>query len=231
MIDKLYQPQHYLNCDVKRLIAVGDVHGQYKLLKMLIETEIRFDPANDSLIFLGDYIDRSTPENDAAVVNYLINLANYNPGHVLLLRGNHEQMAVLAISGNEEYKARWAINGAGDKLKWPAKVLSALSDFCSALPKYYETEKFLFVHAGAHRNIDISQQSEGRLLWQRGELWGYESTDRSIKQLVVGHTPTECPSIIKNEHAICVDLGAFKSGRLAGYDVINDKEYIARIPK
>ena len=40
-----------------RIMAVGDIHGMYDKLKMLMR-RIKFDPAQDKLIFLGDTIDR-----------------------------------------------------------------------------------------------------------------------------------------------------------------------------
>ena len=44
-----------------RVMAVGDVHGQYEKLKKLMR-RIKFDPSQDMLIFLGDLIDRG-PES------------------------------------------------------------------------------------------------------------------------------------------------------------------------
>ena len=44
-----------------RIMAVGDVHGQYQKLKTLMR-RIRFDPVQDILVFLGDLIDRG-PES------------------------------------------------------------------------------------------------------------------------------------------------------------------------
>ena len=40
-----------------RLLAIGDVHGMYEKLIKLADI-IRFNPEEDMLLFLGDYIDR-----------------------------------------------------------------------------------------------------------------------------------------------------------------------------
>ena len=40
-----------------RVIAIGDIHGMYEKLTALME-KISFDPEEDLLVFLGDYIDR-----------------------------------------------------------------------------------------------------------------------------------------------------------------------------
>ena len=41
----------------RRILAVGDIHGMYKKLIALMDM-VRFNPAEDLLVFLGDYIDR-----------------------------------------------------------------------------------------------------------------------------------------------------------------------------
>ena len=52
-----------------RLIAIGDIHGCYDLLRELLEYQIKFDPATDELIFIGDYIDRGP--DSKKVVEYV----------------------------------------------------------------------------------------------------------------------------------------------------------------
>lgn len=150
----------------QRIIAVGDVHGQYDLLRTLVEEEIGFSPANDVLIFLGDYIDRGAcAEDEAKTLNYLIGLYNDNPGRVLLLKGNHEDMAEKAIAGSEASRQCWSRNGAGGKLDWTDEHLQELAQFCRALPLYFETDRWLFVHAGARDHIPLEKQSSMNLLW------------------------------------------------------------------
>ena len=41
----------------KRIIAIGDIHGCYHTMVDLL-LKINYDSATDTLIFLGDYIDR-----------------------------------------------------------------------------------------------------------------------------------------------------------------------------
>ena len=43
--------------EYKRILAVGDIHGMYDKLIALMK-KVKFDPEDDLLIFLGDYIDR-----------------------------------------------------------------------------------------------------------------------------------------------------------------------------
>ena len=71
-----------------RIMAVGDIHGMYDKLKMLMR-RIKFDPAMDTLIFLGDIIDRG-PES-LQCFDYVMHLQRKYPESVILLLGNHER--------------------------------------------------------------------------------------------------------------------------------------------
>ena len=71
-----------------RVMAVGDVHGQYEKLKKLMR-RIKFDPAQDILVFLGDLIDRG-PES-LQCFDYVMHLQKQYPNSVIYLMGNHER--------------------------------------------------------------------------------------------------------------------------------------------
>ncbi len=210
----------------KRVIAVGDVHGQFNLLRDLVENQIKFDPTSDVLVFLGDYIDRGrSAEDEIAVLNYLIDLHNGNPGKIVLLRGNHEQMAINAISNADCEEEQWLWKHNGSKLYSISDLSfrSGLVRFCQSLPLYVEDE-WVFVHAGAYPNIPLEKQPESVLLWDRTENnFGYFD-----KRLIVGHTPNQ--TIQKTEKIVYVDTGAFYYGCLSAYDPKNDTEYSARGP-
>ncbi|MDD3147086.1 MAG: metallophosphoesterase family protein [Candidatus Riflebacteria bacterium] len=206
-----------------RVIAIGDVHGQFGLLRDLIENQIKFDPYSDVLVFLGDYIDRGrSVEDEVAVLNYLIDLHNTNPGKIALLRGNHEQMAINAISNADSEDSQWLWKYNGSQLCSVSDLAfrSSLVRFCQSLPLYLE-DQWVFVHAGAFPHIPLEKQPERVLLWDRTENnFGYFD-----KRLIVGHTPNQ--TIQKNEHIVYVDTGAFFNGRLSAYDPKNDTEYSA----
>ena len=208
----------------ERVIAVGDVHGQIGLLRDLVEKRIRFNPESDVLVFLGDYIDRGrSMEDEIATVNYLIDLHNANRGKVVLLRGNHEQMAINNLHKKSTSNDLWLWNANGSNFsKTDDPILKAgLHRFCDALPLYIEDE-WVFVHAGASMNIALEKQSENVLLWYRSENnYGYFG-----KRLIVGHTIH--PTIQKSEMIVYVDTGAFRDGVLSAYDAKNDVEYSTR---
>jgi serine/threonine protein phosphatase 1 len=82
-----------------RTLAFGDLHGHYDETKKLVEL---VKPDNhDTLIFIGDYIDRG--KQSFEVIEYMLELKQqYN---CIFLKGNHEEMFADYLSGinNELY--------------------------------------------------------------------------------------------------------------------------------
>ena len=75
----------------KRTIAIGDIHGCYYTLIDLLQ-KIDYQSGRDTLIFLGDYIDRGP--HSYQVVSQLKRLRAQVGDSCICLRGNHEQMAI-----------------------------------------------------------------------------------------------------------------------------------------
>ena len=71
----------------KRILAVGDIHGEWKKFLSLYR-QVQFDPQQDLLIFLGDYIDRGLRSMEALDWMY----THHEEKNIIMLRGNHEQM-------------------------------------------------------------------------------------------------------------------------------------------
>jgi serine/threonine-protein phosphatase 6 catalytic subunit len=65
---------------------VGDLHGQFFDLINLLK--VGGWPPGTSYIFLGDFVDRG--HNSVETLSLLLCLKLKYPGHVTLLRGNHE---------------------------------------------------------------------------------------------------------------------------------------------
>ena len=85
-----------------RTIAIGDIHGCSAALAALLRA---IDPtALDTLVFLGDYIDRGP--DSRGVLEQVIALAERCA--VVPLLGNHEEMLLAALEGQSKAKASWA---------------------------------------------------------------------------------------------------------------------------
>lgn len=209
--------------DFKRIIAIGDIHGCSDLLKELVEGLIKFNPETDKLIFLGDAIDRAP--DSKGVILYLQSLRGKYPDNIVLLKGNHEDMAyhfLTQASANQSLYARmWLRNGGDETLsnfQSSDEAKSLLIPFVESLDIYYETDTHLFVHGGIPKGeTDVRKVSVEHLLWDRD--WEYEG----IKILVVGHTP--CTQVTKIGNIICCDTTAYLSGVLSGFDILNNHIY------
>src|ERR1700736_2548363 len=81
-----------------RTIAIGDVHGCSAALAALVRA---IDPtALDTLVFLGDYIDRGP--DSRGVLEKVIALAERST--VMPLLGNHEEMLLAGLEGQSELR-------------------------------------------------------------------------------------------------------------------------------
>src|ERR1051325_11262534 len=72
-----------------KTFVVGDVHGRRAQLDGILKVLPR-DAETDTLVFLGDLIDRG-PDAPGVVAD-VMELQRENPERVVTLRGNHEQM-------------------------------------------------------------------------------------------------------------------------------------------
>ncbi|MEK4300379.1 metallophosphoesterase family protein [Oceanobacillus sp. FSL W8-0428] len=220
----------------KRILAISDIHGCYKELVELLQLN-DYNPEEDQLILLGDYIDRG-PESKQTVT-YIMKLVDEG---AIALRGNHDQMFIEFIfSNNPDKQRRYLINGgmttletyvgedyfpnnAAEEHLHSAKQLIKEKDsehleFLSNLPYYYETEKHLFVHAGINPLLaDWRDTPDYDKIWIRQEFLG---VDHPYDFTVVhGHTPTQSirgnkdNSIFFGNKKIDIDGACAYGGRL-----------------
>lgn len=206
----------------KRQIAIGDIHGCYDLLKQLLEYQIKFDPATDEVIFIGDYIDRGAHSDK--VIEYVRRLKDDYPERIILLKGNHELMAYRALlTRSKNDLLFWELEGGRytiESFGGFEQARKLLMPFIRSLLIYHQTADFIFVHGGIPLGKSIETASEEELLWER-DIGSYVG-----KTIVVGHTPQV--NVTKFAHAIAIDTGAFHYGKLSAYDVLNDTAYFTR---
>jgi serine/threonine protein phosphatase 1 len=198
-----------------RLLAIGDIHGCLSQLCTLLDQVA--PTTHDQLVFLGDYVDRGP--DSAGVVETLLELRARLP-HTVFLRGNHEQMLLDVLGGDDP--AIFLINGGEQTIAsyrkrggWPPPA--AHQDFYRNLTYSFETEKFIFVHAGLRPGTPLARQHPADLLWIRqtflssDEDWG--------KTVVFGHTPRQ--TVLVSKTRIGLDTGCVYGGRLTCCEVLS----------
>ncbi|MFW5752272.1 MAG: metallophosphoesterase family protein [bacterium] len=202
---------------------IGDIHGCYDKLRKLYEIIASIINENDTLIFLGDYIDRGAKSYE--VIEFLNILRKIHT--TVLLRGNHEDM-FLSYLKNNDTSGLYLYNGGMITLENYRKKQGSVAlpekhkDFFNSLRYYYETDEFIAVHAGLRPGIDdIKDQSEYDLIWIREKF--FLSSYTWPKLIVFGHTQTEhIPGgkwgkvyFNKQKNIAGVDTGAVFGGKLS----------------
>lgn len=210
----------------RKIFAVGDIHGCYdKLVAMMKILPWRKDEG-DLLLFIGDYIDRGPKSRE--VVDYLVRLRREG-GDFVFLKGNHEKMLLdyyiqqkdqmlYVANGGAETIASYVEGGIGRKaFVLPEDHL----EFFLSLTLFYETEDYIFVHAGLRDNVPLNEQSEEDLLWIREEFI-YSAYDWS-KRVIFGHTALEIPFVTPGK--IGIDTGAVYGNKLTAVELPRMKFY------
>jgi serine/threonine protein phosphatase 1 len=198
---------------MQKIFVIGDIHGCFGQLCALMD-KIPINFSRDQLIFIGDYIDRGS--GSIEVVDYLIDLKKQLPG-TIFLKGNHEDMLENYLDGSDRFT--YLLNGGQRTLDaylnhpnnpggYP--VPSAHLQFFNSLHLYYQTDDYIFVHAGLRKKVPLESQKKMDVLWIRDEFI-YSDFDFG-KRVIFGHTPFKEPLMQTNK--IGIDTGAVYGNRL-----------------
>lgn len=224
---------------MSRTLVFGDIHGGLRALRQLIDRAAV--NTNDTLIFLGDYVDSWS--ESPQVLDYLIYLeSQYN---CIFMRGNHDDLLLEWLCGKDN--ELWFQHGGESTIIAYSKLTDEDRDrhvaFLSRLRTFYIDDKNkLYVHAGFTNQHGIEKEYFPRMVFWDRTLWemalamdrnlkpGDENYPRRLthyKEIYIGHTPTTksnqtTPLNIANIWNI--DTGAAFYGPLTGIDA-DSKEY------
>lgn len=219
---------------MKRILAISDIHGEFERFEQLLNVA-QYNSDTDQLILLGDYVDRGP--DSCAVLNKVMKLKDLG---AIVLRGNHDDMMVAAADHSNEGWERWGRNGAIQTLKSYDASIESMEipdselfrkhvSFIKSLDYYYETDEYIFVHAGVHPTTPLHETEPSILIWIREEFHkGYTGE----KTVVFGHTRTTLLHGIEdhsvyfgNNNIIGIDGGAVFGGNLNCLELHTKKVY------
>jgi serine/threonine protein phosphatase 1 len=218
------------------IYAIGDIHGCLRQVQELTEEIERQLTPKDTLVFVGDFIDRGP--DSKGVIDHVLDLQARIP-NVIALRGNHEQMMLDAYDFfnpaegarriSPELGMNWFANGGDATIKsygetgsWWQRIPDRHWDFVRSTRMEYVEGGFHFVHAGlVPRDFSWEEEDFDPRLWIREP---FIHSDQDFRHVVVfGHTPFKQPLVLSNK--IGIDTGAVFGGPLTAVALDPDQPY------
>jgi serine/threonine protein phosphatase 1 len=223
-----------------RTLVIGDIHGAYKALVQVLE-RASVTP-NDTLIFLGDYVDGWSESSE--VINYLIQLSQINK--CIFIRGNHDTWCEAWLQTGIANQT-WTFHGGQSTISSYVSVsqetkVKHLEFFNRMLNYFVDENNRLFIHAGyssmhgPEKETYTSNYSWDRTLWEMALVMDkrvekesrlYPKRLKLFNEIFIGHTPTLNYDVEEPMNAINVwniDTGAAFYGKLSVLD-IETKEF------
>jgi serine/threonine protein phosphatase 1 len=212
-----------------KIFAIGDIHGCISQLDKLL-AQLDIDKEEDTLLFIGDYIDRGP--DPKGVIDSILDIRK-SIGNVVCLSGNHEDMFLnYCLDGRDEdlYMSNGGMRtlaSYGFMREGTEELILPDShrEFFTTLRTYYETDDYIFVHAGLRPGVPLDRQDREDLLWIRFEF--ISSPYDFGKTVVYGHTPVSLNKPLIDKNKIGIDTGAVFGGRLTCIELPEMKIYQA----
>lgn len=222
---------------MKRTLAIGDIHGGFKALTQVLERAAVTE--NDTLIFLGDYVDGWSESSQ--IIQFLIELAEKQ--ECIFIKGNHDAWTEdwLAFGKSEDV---WLFNGGKSTVEsysdFSLEELEVHLEFFQRMKNYYIDDKNrLFIHAGyssmhgPEKEVYSSNYRWDRTLWETAVAMDKKLSKNSelypkrlllYKEIFIGHTPTPTLHLrikepVNKANVWNLDTGAAFTGSLTIMDV------------
>jgi serine/threonine protein phosphatase 1 len=225
---------------MKRTLVTGDIHGGLKALQQLMERA--GVSTNDTLIFLGDYVDGWS--ESAGVVDFVMQLSQQQS--CIFIKGNHDVWCEDWLrTGYAD--STWLFHGGEQTVNsyqsLPDSAKQSHLNFFERMPFYYiDDNNRLFIHAGftsmhgPQKEFHSSNFSWDRTLWEmaitmdkriKKDSLLYPKRLRLFEEIFIGHTPTlyyDEQTPMQGCNVWNVDTGAAFTGKLSLMN-IDTKEY------
>jgi serine/threonine protein phosphatase 1 len=217
-----------------KIFVVGDIHGGLKALEqVLAKAAVN---ANDTLIFLGDYVDGWS--ESLQVLEFL--MAYQQTQKCIFVKGNHDDL-LLNYLKKGTYSEEWLIHGGISTLEAYKNADGTLKqkhiDFLESLLDYYlDSNNRLFLHAGFTNLKGVNYEYFKKIFYWDRTLWEtavglnpeisiddlrYPPRLNLYPEIYIGHTPTTrlgSPIPLQKACIWNVDTGAAFQGSLTIMD-------------
>ncbi|EGT46823.1 hypothetical protein CAEBREN_17300, partial [Caenorhabditis brenneri] len=134
-----------LEINRKQTKVAGDTHGRYR--DFVYQLVLTLNNDKESILFLGDYVDRGTRSID--IVLLMCVLKNINPNKFFFLAGNHETIGVNWIHGFYEECDKTFGKGGGKAIYMAANGLFRKMPACALLQ-----EVIFCAHGGVSERME-----------------------------------------------------------------------------
>jgi serine/threonine protein phosphatase 1 len=223
-----------------KTFVIGDIHGGLIALHQILERAPV--TTNDTLIFLGDYVDgwSQSPQ----VLDFLIVLKQTYK--CIFIKGNHDEILLKWLHERKENMTWYKHGGEATVLAYSKvdtrKKLEHIA-FLQSLENYYlDQENRLFLHAGFTNMNGVHHEYFPKLYYWDRTLWETAlALDKTLKaddlsfpkrftlykEIYIGHTPvTQIGKTVPVQRSVVwnIDTGAAFKGPLTILDV-DTKEF------
>lgn len=228
---------------MSRILVLGDIHGGLKAVVQVLERAKV--TTNDTLIFLGDFVDgwSESPE----VIDFLIDLSQKQK--CIFIRGNHDELVLDWLENRTENinEEMWFKHGGKATVDAYLNVSKDVKQkhitFFKSLQNYFlDEDNRLFVHAGFTNMNGVTLEFFQKMLYWDRTLWEValcldEKMDKNSEfypkrlkiysEIFIGHSPiskTEQVDPLFKNSIWNLDTGAAFKGALTIMDVVT-KEF------
>ncbi len=218
-----------------RTLVIGDIHGGLRALHQIME-RANVTP-NDTLIFLGDYVDgwSQSPQ----VIDYLIELKTTH--NCICILGNHDELVLEWLEKSKENLTWYNHGGEATVLaysKVDKKTIKKHIEFLKTLKNFHiDEQNRLFIHAGFTNMNGVDFEYFPKMFYWDRSLWEtalaldktmkpdhiyYPKRFTLYKEIYIGHTPVSRINKtvpVQMANVWNVDTGAAFKGPLTMMDV------------
>jgi serine/threonine protein phosphatase 1 len=220
---------------MSRTLVIGDIHGGLKALKQaLLNADVN---TNDTLIFLGDYVDGWS--ESAQTIDFIMHLAEQHL--CIFIKGNHDVLCEEWLrSGKQE--TNWLKHGGIATIESYNNIDNDTKlkhlEFLERMKLFYiDADNRLFLHAGftsmhgPQQEFYTTNFTWDRTLWEMAITMDKRIKKDSVlfpkrlklyKEIYIGHTPTTNYNVsvpMQGCNVWNIDTGAAFKGAISVMDI------------